>query len=176
MIPEFEPVGYLNNRDSFCHKDSPWVKANPEECAPLFTEAQLREVFEAGKAESNAVMKSYYESVVEDGGKRITELKEQITEQQAHIGVLMNCLKGWHGLYPEDMDAVDAAALAIPSSQEALKEHDAKLMERVAVQIAERDNYTEPLDDFDNGWSAGNNGCADLLNTIAAQIREGKWK
>lgn len=41
LLLEQEPVGYLNGRDSFCHVDSPWVKANPEECKPLYLHPAL---------------------------------------------------------------------------------------------------------------------------------------
>lgn len=84
-----EPVGYLNNRDSFCHVDSPWVKANPEHCTPLY----LQPLPQPDLVAEIERLKEQYVSLQLAQASKVEELRKQLSAAQASEDELLNALE-----------------------------------------------------------------------------------
>jgi hypothetical protein len=176
-MPKFEPVAFDIRVDE---KQECYLAYDADEAlddltnhgaiaTPLFTEAQNQEAYEAGKAE--CLTDSYVQSVPDKCDRIVWRnayyhlpLAETIAAQQAHIGVLRDLLKDMPIPFGMSITEVDQA-LAIPSSTEALKEHDARLVEKIK-QGFQLGQYQEYFGDSLN----------HQFDLFIDKIRKGEWR
>ncbi len=164
----FEPVAYRFSKGTITKLDS-WPHGGNWE--KLFTESQMQQAYEAGKAEMEFSWAGCSQQL-KDACNDLEEAEKRITEMQARIEMLRDALttaSKWlpekvhrggveNGYWTDNGEAVlkDRAvlveALAIPSSQDALREHDAKVIEdflaKIGEPVAEVKKHTGALKDM----------------------------